>query len=252
MAAQVSIGCNGAAQRFIRVTALLSQSGFAAHDAITEGVQFATRTDSEAATFVSVFQRAYLPDYLDMDLQGSLLMARDLAARFEGDVLEVQKDFERLVKFCMSAKDLDLPKPQCGALAARVAGRGRAVMEDAGATDKTEKTGISGAFISAFNFLRSPRGPELATFQALQVAEELVVSGVDGVENFKKAYRYALSKKGLGVPRQEAIVFARNLGKQTPAAEPKVYASEVKRKLNARSQSARERSAGRAPASVGQ
>jgi hypothetical protein len=206
IAETVSKECGGAARRFIRVTSVLSKAELGSKDAVKAGLAFAARADVEADTFVEVFQKAFLKDYLDLDLASSMRMAYSLTTQFEGDVMAVRNDFFRILEFCLSSNGLDLPRPRCGEMAASIARKGQGY-----------SGGIGAPFIQAFEFLKSDKGPKLATADALKLAEQLVASGPGASENFILGYRYAVSKKGLDLAGKDAIAFASQMAERTVA-----------------------------------
>lgn len=205
IAKEVSQGCTGAARRFILVSSALSQAGLTSQDAFKAGIEFSIRTDSDADAFVTVFQKAYLEDALDLDVGSAMKLARQLSSEFDGDTVAAREDFEKLVSYCVSAKHLDLPRPQCAIHAVRLVKLGQGW-----------GGGIAAPFIQAFEFLRSDSGPELSTADAFPLAEKLVSATPDSVENFISGYKYAVSKHGLDLPREQAIEFAREMA-FTPA-----------------------------------
>jgi hypothetical protein len=201
VALEASQGCTGAALRLIRVTTTLSQSGMGAKDAIRRGLEFAKRTDQETETFLTVFNRAYAQDAMDLDLRASVRMADELTRDFEADTVAVRDDFIRLLDFCSGSEKLGLPKPQCGAFAARLAKQGQ-----------KWSGGISAPYIQAFEFAVSNKGPALTTARAIEIANQLTAAGPGSAENFVDAYKYAVSKKGLGLADNAALGFALKIG----------------------------------------
>lgn len=205
LAITVAEGCDGAAQRFIRVSLLLSKSGLTARDAIKTGLEFAKKSETETVTFSEVFKEAFLPEKLDLDLRDSIHLATSLTHAFEGDKKRVLGDFKRLLTYCTEAKNLDLPRSDCGIFAARVASLGQ-----------YWNGGIAQAFIDTFEFIRSnevEHGPSLITGQALKLAESVVSSGPGATENFITAYKYASARQGMDLPRAQALSFAQNMAK---------------------------------------
>jgi hypothetical protein len=203
-ALEASKGCTGAAQRFIRVSLVLSQAGLGSLDAVKRGLEFAKRTDQETETFMTVFRRAFARDAMDLDLRSSIRMAEDLSRDFEGDTIAVRDDFERLLDFCSGSSRLGLPKPQCGSFAARLAKQGQ-----------KWSGGISVPYIQAFEFAVSEKGPSLPTSKAIEIANQLVVAGPGSTENFIAAYKYAVAKRGLALADQAALGFALKIGLET-------------------------------------
>lgn len=200
-ARKVAEHCTGAAQRFIRVAKTLSRAGLSGKNSVESGLEFASRTDRETETFLLVFSRAFLAEFLDLDLRSAMQMARSLSTQFDGDVLAVRDDFETVLEFCLRSKGLDLPRPRCGTLAAQLARKGG-----------DYSGGISRPFIKLYQFLESERGPALDKEKSLTLAQELVAEGgADSADNFIHAYRYAISKSGLELSAKDAMGFARSM-----------------------------------------
>jgi hypothetical protein len=200
LAMRASQGCSGAAQRFIEVASVLHHAGFSGKKAIQTGLKFTQRTDTEAKTFVSVFLKCFLSEFLDLQPSIALRIATDLSVKFAGDIENVQHDFEKLVKFCLDTQDLDLPRLECASLSARLAQRGEKF-----------NGGIADSWIHLFHFLRSDHGPGLTSAQAIPLAEKLLEGGRESAENFIQAYKYAVSSNGLAMEVREAIRFAKTM-----------------------------------------
>jgi hypothetical protein len=203
---QVAQGCRDAAKRFIQTTALLSQAGFATHNAIENGLQLAHFENDVAEAFIDIFSLSFFEKHLDLDLQNSLRIAHTLSTEFSGKAEQARNDFKRLVRFCTHARSLDLPKPTCANLAQRVA-----------LVSAHYPKGSARAFINLFEFIRSPQGPGLTTGTALQISEEITSLGVDAPESFRFAYRYATSDSGLKLSQNQAVDFARSLSSIQPS-----------------------------------
>jgi hypothetical protein len=215
VALEASKGCTGAAQRFVRVAVLLEQAGLGPKDTIRRSLEFAHRTDQEADTFATVFRLAFDQDAMDLDLRASMKMAEELTQSFDADTVAVRDDFEKLLDFCASSGKLGLPKPECGAFAARLAKEG-----------EKWSGGISVPYIEAFDFVTSEKGPHLATSKALEIAGKLVAAGPDSADNFITAYKYAVSKKGLGLADNAALKFAMQMGLESGNAIPEPSSSK--------------------------
>jgi len=203
LATQAAGGCIGAAKRFIRVTSMLTHAGLLPKDAVQSGLQFAARTEAETEAFITVFHRAFHKAYLDLDINSALKMAHSLSTQFEGNVAAARDDFATIVEFCAHEDGLDLPRPACGEMGARIARLGQ-----------NFGGGISNHFLNAFDFLRSKKGPALPTGAALKQAEELVGMGLVSVENFIQAFRYAASKSGLQMDNAAAMTFAKEMAQK--------------------------------------
>lgn len=208
LAEQVARGCTGAAGRFIEVTETLRRSGISSEDAVKAGLEYALADGERTATFVTVFTHAYAQDGLDLDAGTALTMARSLSTGFDGDQKRARSDFARLVRFCAGGNGLDLPRPRCAQMAARLTGYGRGFSK-----------GIAGPFIDAYEYLTDRDGPALTTGDAVQVAEELMKNGPAAAENFTRAYRYAVQESGLNLDRAGAIGFGRRMASLSRPSE---------------------------------
>lgn len=200
LAWKISRGCTGAAHRFIKITSTLSRAGVGMRNSVNAGLELASRTDTETATFLTVFTKAFLAEYLDLDLKTSLDLAYSLATKFKGDIQSVRKDFDRFVGFCIDVQELNLPVPQCAAFAAKLAQQGEPFYN-----------GIADPFIKTYTFLRSEKGPHLTTWQSLKLAEGIMAGGPEAADNFIQAFKYAVSKEGLGNGIPEAIQFGQKM-----------------------------------------
>jgi len=219
---QVATGCDGAAGRFVHVSALLLQAELSGKDSIKTGLLFVKKTDAETSTFVTVFKHAFLAEELDLDVKNALNLALEMSTRFNGDAVSAREDFEKLLRFCStpggsSDENLDLPKPRCASWAVEIAKIG----------EPWEK-GISQTYIDLFKFLRSDRGPLLPAHQAVSLATELMKAGPSAGENFIQAYRYGVASRGLDLSAQDAIAFARKLAFTEKSASPVTKPSNSK------------------------
>jgi hypothetical protein len=210
VAERVARGCKGSAQRFIQVTSAVSKAGLTGKDAVTEGLGFSSRTDAETRAFLTAFKMGFLEEGLDLEVRGALALAHSLSTEFNGESEHARRDFERLVRFCVTQEGLDLPKPLCGKFSARVARLGEPF-----------ERGVSESFMTTFRFLTSrDQGPRLTTAEALRLAESLTAAGPGSAENFIQAFNYGQAGKGLKLDIQQAVSFAKRLNEyQTPLLE---------------------------------
>lgn len=229
LALKISDGCTGSASRFIRVAKLLLKSGLNRRDATVWSLKFAVDRDARTEAFISAFKRAYLEEFLDLDIGTALRIASGVSLEFDGDLQRVRQDFERLVDFCSSGtKGFPLPHVKCGEFAAGLARKG---MPWSG--------GISKPFLRIFDFLQAEEGAALTTADAFRIADAIVTSGPRAPENFIQAYRYASSTAGLSLSQKDAVHFAEKLairpgaGNQnrrdatTPGAKPDATGKKV-------------------------
>ena len=201
---RVAAGCSGAGGRFIKTTDLLTRSGLGSRDAALIGIQFALKSEEEAEAFESVFKRAFLAEYLDLDLFTSVKIAKQLSIELKNSTQNSRKDFEALTDFCTSGKSLDLPKPLCATFAQRIAVLGNRFNGN-----------IAKPFTELFYFLKSSKGPGLITGEALDLSEQIISSGPMASENFITAYRYGVSKAGLRLSTKDSIALAHGLARKT-------------------------------------
>ena len=192
---RVAAGCAGAARRFIQVVKLLQKVGLTAKDTVETAVEFIDKTDETMEAFVIVFQNAYAKNGLDLDLQTSLNLAKELSLEFKSKPEFAKKDFETTAKFCLNS--LSLPRPICAKLAGRIA-------------KLSESTNIAAAsyFVSAFEFLTDKAEVNLPTSEALALSEKIISQHPKGIENFKQAYKFSIAKEGLNLDKRKSIEFA--------------------------------------------
>jgi hypothetical protein len=204
IALDVTKGCTGAAASFIESTELLLKTGLDGRTAIIQSRDLATKGPKFAKSFTAIYRGSFAKEYLDMDSGSSLRIARRLTIEFKGDADIAANDYLELVKFCVETKGLDVPRPQCATMAARVA-----------AYSADSKLPVAKAFKVALTYLTEQKDVNLALRDALPIAEALVAVSPESVERFKNAYEYASNKNGLDMPRAEAIQFAKTVAEGT-------------------------------------
>lgn len=217
VAEKIAKGCTGAADRFARVAGMLLKANVGSKDSVRVGMEFALKTDAQAQGFVTVFRYSYLQSYLDMDPFSALQLAHSVTANYTGDVDQARSDFVRIVQFCMDRDGLDLPRPQCGAMAARIAQMG----------SDFEK-GIAQEFIEFYRFAVSSSGPSLTAGDALRLAQQTVEKGPTAPANFKDAYRYGVSNSGLKLTQSDALKFAQKMAEGSTAGVPELESRRVR------------------------
>lgn len=200
LAFKISHGCTGAAQRFIKVNSTLLRSGVAPKDTLETALFFAVNTDVATETFLAIFLKAFLKEFMDLDASTSLKLAFSLFRDFNGDVLAVKMDFENFVDFCTKTEEINQAIPKCARFAARLARKG----------EKWDG-GIFLTFQKLFSFLLTQKGPGLSTWKALDEAERLLEGGHGAAENYIQAFKYAASKEGLDLEIPKAMAFANQM-----------------------------------------
>lgn len=200
LANKVSEGCSGASKRFIQVTDLLVKAGFPSAKSVETGLKFAREDDQSTGAFLTVFKGSFVSELLDLDAHHALKLALDLSQSFSGNRKNAVKEFNKLVKFCVDKKSLDLPMLECGKMSARVIKAAEAFVFKTGET-----------FIEMYRYLTDRDMANLATPKALELAEFIVKHGPEAKNNFIGSFEYALSQKGLGLNQTEAINFAKSM-----------------------------------------
>jgi len=208
IADKVSMGCSGASKRFIMITNLLVKSTLDSKSALEVAIKFASKTEPELRTFIYIFKRSYLKNFLDLDIRTSVNIALKLSDKFDGDQKNSQETFNEILRLCQSKNGLDMPNKKCAELAANVAKRGEKF-----------KYSVGKKFVHLFNYLVKTNGPNLPSFEAVKIAEELIAFGPMVYKNFYHGYRFAISKKGLNLTRNQSIEFAKKMARRSVKEE---------------------------------
>jgi len=204
IAIQVSEGCTGAANRFIKVVRLLSKAGLGMKDTITIAVSGAKQSDASVDTFISTFKLSFRKEGLDLTLNKALIIAQQVSLDYQGAPEVAEKDFEEIVEFCLAKNGLHLPKPKCADLATTVTRAGEHF--DGSAAE---------AFVDGYHFLLVDEGPKLAADKALELLETIVAVSPKAVENFRLVFEYANEKSGLGLSREDSFEIAKKVAINT-------------------------------------
>lgn len=205
IAMKVSKGCSGAAKNFIKVTTLLLKVRIDSATAIKTGIKFSALDSKKADNFYNIFKRTYQKDMFDMSLQDSLNVSTKLSATFEGDVDLMFKDFKKLTSFCMKEEGLVNNKLKCADFAAKVS-----------ILSGTYNKNMSEPFIDLFKYLTNDSdGPKLSTYKAIELAHNSIKYGPKAFINFKHAFEYAKSEKGLKLQRDKSVAFALDMAKSS-------------------------------------
>jgi hypothetical protein len=192
-----SSGCTGAAKRFIDINEVLVKAGLETSDSLKIAMKFTNKTDQAAETFLTIFKETFLKEYLDIELKNSLDYALKLALETDGDSVMIKNDFQKIVKFCTDSANLDLSGTKCSDLGSIVA--------TTGAKFKIE---ISPLFLQHYEFLTDKSGVDISAYKALEMSVKLIEGGPMSATNFKDAYKFAISKTGLDLAKNEAINYA--------------------------------------------
>jgi hypothetical protein len=204
LADKVSMGCTGASKRFIQITMLLVKAGFPTQQAIGTGLKYAAAEEESAIAFITIFKSAYLESLLDLNLEQSLSIATELSELTKGHKKHTEKEFTKLVRFCVSKKSLDMPLMECASTASRVVKSGEGFDFEIGSD-----------FIDVFKFLTATDKANLPTYEALNSAESVVKFGPEAKMSFIHAYEYGVSEKGLDKSIKDAIEFAKTMASRS-------------------------------------
>jgi hypothetical protein len=203
-AKKVASGCTGAANRFIRTIKILEKTDLTSGEVLSLAEGAAIRNDEVAEAFLKIYAILFASDGYDLDQNTAMTLARKLSIDYAGDVKMAMKDFEKISEFCQEKEPMKFGKSQCASVAQKFA-----VVSDKAGMPVADK------FISTLQFLVSKNGPALTTKDSLDLLHELMSRHPQAVVNFRSAYEYAVSEKGLGAHQAEAIKFAKFLASQT-------------------------------------
>lgn len=200
-AMDVSKGCSYSSARFINALELLLKISLSTSDAIKIAKQVAHSDQARSEAFQDVLKRSFTKKYLDLPLNDSVEYAMALSIDFKGDPTVARNDFKRLVEFCRDDNYLEMPMIRCAEMALNVSQH----------SVKFKKSLVR-PFIDLFEFLISKSGPNLPTFNALEITREVMQAGPLAEKNFRLAYDYATKKdSGLDYDRTNAIKLAKSL-----------------------------------------
>jgi hypothetical protein len=209
IAVAVTKGCTGAASSFIESLELLLKTGVDGKTSIEQARDIAIKGENFAKAFVAIYRGAFAKEFLDMDTGTAIRIARKLTSDFTGDPKVAADDYFDLAKFCVSTKKLDLPRPTCATMAARIAGY-----------SADSKMPVAKSFINAVNYLTQNKDINLSMHDALELAESLVAVSPEAFPIFINTYEYASEKSGLELTRADAIKFAKAVSMNTKQPKP--------------------------------
>lgn len=203
-ALKVASGCTGAASRFVKTLELLLKADAGPRNSIQVAIYLANKPSPYANTFLTIFSKSYLAEYLDLDYKTSFDLAESLSLNYAGDPAIAAEDFVRLVKFCTDDKHIALSKPRCGLIAGRI-------------VKKAEhfNVRIAEEFMKVYEFLASEKGPSAPILDAITIAEQVIAQGPEASDNFISAYKYSIDSSGMNMTAKESIQFAQQISQQT-------------------------------------
>lgn len=177
----VTLGCDDAAKRFIKVFEILSKAEVDSKSALNYAKIYSKRTNNAADAFVTVFKDSFLKDFLDLDLKTSLDLANKIVPVEDKLTKIVSDDFENITKFCKGSSGLTLNGQACANLA----------IDIVNSSIKYEAK-IFKNFKSSFDYLSDGAKVNLASFEALKLAKEISSYGPKAFDNFKETYEFLM------------------------------------------------------------
>ena len=209
VAVAVTKGCTGAASSFIDATELLLKTGVDGKTAVEQARDLAVKGGAHARAFITIYRGAFAKEYLDLDTGSAIRIARRLTADFHGDPKVAADDFFTIASFCVPTKTLDLPRPECALMAARIAGY-----------SEESKLPVGKAFIAAVEYLTNKNETNLTMRDAVTLAERLVSVSPEALNAFKNTFEYAADKSGMELTRADAIKFATSIAINAKQPKP--------------------------------
>ncbi len=217
LSSQISKGCKGAAQRFIKTFLLLFKSGVDQFRAIEYGVEFANADDETVENFFEIFKKTYLNEYFDLDYSTALKVSFELSKSFKGNRQKAREDFLEVSNFCLKKEGMNLPIRLCAELAIKLARLSHYYPE-----------GVQKDFLNLYKLLREDRRFGMNILTSLRVILHVLPFGPTAPSNFLKSYEYAIDPNGLASGGISAIKFAIKMAehsvKQSP---PPIYTPPV-------------------------
>jgi hypothetical protein len=204
VATKVSKGCQDSAKRFIKIFSVLTKSGLEGSNALNLAAEFSLKSNTHTNTFLTIFSESFLEKYLDLNIKDAVNISKKLALDLEGNIIKIKNDFQNTVKFCLKEDELNLTGPRCADIATKVV--------ESGAKYNTE---MANTFINSFKYASSRKGPNLATFKAVNLSLDLVKHGPFSLKNFKDGFEFSREKKNLDFSNIQAINFGKELAKRS-------------------------------------
>jgi hypothetical protein len=197
LAAEISKGCAGAAQRFAKTFLLLKKSGVDHPRAIEYAIEFANSDDETVENFFELFKKTYLGEYFDLDYSSALKISFELSKLYKGNRKKAREDFLEISKFCLKKEGLNLPVAQCAELAISMT-----------RLSQYYPDGIQKDFFKLYQSLREDRRFGVSILTALRIMREVLPYGPTAPATFLKSYEYAIDPSGLASGGIAAIKFA--------------------------------------------
>jgi hypothetical protein len=197
VAEKVSRGCDGAADRFIKILRLMKTTGLSDPKALEIGLRFSSYSPDVQKNFSEIFSRAFLAEFFDYDYALAVGLALELSRDYRGDPAQVRDDFIELTRFCKDGKNLDLPGRICAEYAIKLA-----------RLSELYPHGVRRPFLDLYKRLREDRDFGMDVKTALEISYKVLKNGPRAEDNFMSGYAFAMKETGLGLGRHESLQFA--------------------------------------------
>ena len=208
IAEKVAKGCNGSALRFREMLTLLKGVGLSDAKSVETALEFSSQPPDIQKNFLEIFSKSFLSEFFDYEYPAAMRLAYELSKDYKGSAPRLREDFLSFVRFCKDTKNMDLPANLCAELAVKFA-----------RLSQFYPTGVREPFDKLYGELRKTGTFGLDMKAALDVAYNVLRHGPRAPDNFLLGVRYALSKKGLELDKQQALAFGIKMAERSFVGE---------------------------------
>jgi hypothetical protein len=208
IADEISKGCNGAADRFVRVFETLTKVELSGNTSRNVGVLLSNKPDKMVDNFLTIFRVAYVESELNLTASKALEIARKLSFDFPGHFEIAKSSFLKLLGFCKT-ENLNISLPQCSEFMADVVLESAPVGVDVFAT-----------FTESFRYIRNHKDLKISVPKILLHSKTIASYGPRALENFTEFFEFATSEKGLGERNDKALEKALEIARRTEDRRP--------------------------------
>lgn len=208
----VSKTCTDGAKRFIQSLDFLIDAEIPSKNALLTAKDLAGKSNTVVDNFYNIFKTVYVEKYFDLPAEKALKISTELTFNLDQDPNILIEDFKNLAEFCTEEQGVDLSYATCSDFIHKVL-----------MNSEKFKGSIAQNVILTFEFITTDeKGPKLKVPQALKEIEEISKFGNQSFSNFKDAYEFAISEKGLNLKEDKAISFAKEMAAFTIGTNSKL------------------------------
>lgn len=204
----IAKGCDGAVERFKKVFDVLNKSGVDLRKCVEMASEFSLLSTEQTESFAGLFKTFFLENYFDLDFMTAFNLSKKLSEN-PSRAPFARSDFEKLYKFCTDQDKLGLPFKNCAEYSIGLLKNYDLYPE-----------GLYPFFEKIYLFLSTEAGAVLSVKESLQMAEEVLQYGPLAPENFKNAYQYSISKKGLNASIKQGMRISLEIAKSSLKEKP--------------------------------